>query len=155
MYIKILENGTQQSYSIEQLKLDNPNVSFPETIKMSTLEEYGVYPCKISEKPIADERTHIVKLKSYAIKINGIYVYEYDITEKSIDEISAYDAFISQEVRTKRNILLLESDWVVTKSTELGTPIPAEWIDYRRELRDIPAQFDFPYNIIWPIVPNS
>lgn len=153
MYIKILENGIQKSYSIEQLKLDNPNVSFPETIKISTLEEYSVYPCEISEKPIINERTHIVKLKKYATKINGTYVYEYDITEKSIEEINAYDSFVSQEVRNKRNKLLQETDWVVTKSTELSTPIPNEWIYYRQELRNIPEQVSFPYHIIWPIKP--
>ena len=41
-------------------------------------------------------------------------------------------------LREERDFRLAETDWVVTKSTETGEPIPAEWSTYRQALRDLP-----------------
>ena len=61
----------------------------------------------------------------------------------------------TESVRNQRNRLLTETDWVVVKHNELGTPIPQEWLDYRQELRDITAQSGFPDNVEWPTVPSN
>jgi|TARA_R110000787_G_scaffold128930_1_gene240686 hypothetical protein len=42
-------------------------------------------------------------------------------------------------LRVKRNILLNETDWVVTKASETNTSISADWKTYRQELRDLPS----------------
>lgn len=69
------------------------------------------------------------------------------------------DADLSQRVRQKRDDLLAQSDWVVTKAVEqnasdgLGIQVPMAWIDYRQALRDIPAQADFPHTVKWPQEP--
>lgn len=55
--------------------------------------------------------------------------------------------------KNKRDALLAETDWVVTKALETGNPVPQVWIDYRQALRDITAQPDFPNNIVWPEKP--
>ena len=34
---------------------------------------------------------------------------------------------------------LQDTDWIVVKYTELGTPLPAEWATWRQDLRDWPA----------------
>jgi len=60
-----------------------------------------------------------------------------------------------KEVRELRNRLLTETDWVVVKHNELGTPIPQEWLDYRQALRDITEQTGFPEEIEWPQEPES
>lgn len=59
----------------------------------------------------------------------------------------------SERVRSNRNALLAESDWVVIYHTEKGTNIPLEWELYRQNLRDITAQEGFPYSITWPAKP--
>jgi hypothetical protein len=56
------------------------------------------------------------------------------------------------EVRLERNQLLRSSDWIVTRATERGEPVPAEWVAYRQALRDITGQPD-PLAIIWPTAP--
>ena len=58
-------------------------------------------------------------------------------------------------VRYDRNQLLTDTDWIVVKHNELGTPIPQEWLDYRQALRDITEQTGFPENIDWPQEPES
>lgn len=65
----------------------------------------------------------------------------------TVDEIAA-------EVRAKRDRLLFESDWVVTRSVETGDPVPSAWLAYRQALRDIPEQEGFPQTINWPTAPE-
>lgn len=59
----------------------------------------------------------------------------------------------STNVRAKRDRLLANSDWVVTKNLEQGTPIPLDWLNYRQSLRDITEQEGFPYSVVWPTSP--
>ena len=61
----------------------------------------------------------------------------------------------SESARNQRNRLLTETDWVVVKHNELGTPIPQEWLDYRQALRDITEQNGFPDNVEWPTAPSN
>tara|TARA_B100001094_G_C17982827_1_gene696088 strand:+ start:390 stop:824 length:435 start_codon:yes stop_codon:yes gene_type:complete len=42
-------------------------------------------------------------------------------------------------LRTERNTLLRDTDWVVTKAIETGTSVPTNWKTYRQALRDLPA----------------
>ena len=58
------------------------------------------------------------------------------------------------DIRSKRNRLLTESDWVVVKAkeTHANASIPSDWVDYRTELRDITKQSD-PDDITWPTKP--
>lgn len=62
---------------------------------------------------------------------------------------------LAEKARVKRNSLLAQSDFVVILSYESGEPIPAEWSDYRKLLRDIPEQLEFPLNVVWPTKPNQ
>lgn len=53
-------------------------------------------------------------------------------------------------VRSDRKARLAECDW-----TQLAdAPVDgAAWAVYRQELRDIPSQAGFPWNVIWPVEP--
>lgn len=57
-------------------------------------------------------------------------------------------------VQYKRNTLLSESDWIVTRAMDVGTPVPEDWRVYRQALRDITLQPDI-FNIIWPTAPQG
>lgn len=48
----------------------------------------------------------------------------------------------------------LADRWVVTKSYEINTAMPQEWLNYRQALRDIPQQTGFPDNVVWPTAPQ-
>lgn len=65
-----------------------------------------------------------------------------DRPEPTADELLA-------AARRKRDALLAASDWVVTRAVETGTPIPAEWVEYRQALRNI-TEYD---EIVWPVAP--
>ena len=57
-----------------------------------------------------------------------------------------------KRVRSQRDNLLSQSDWVVIKAKETGGTISSAWKSYRQDLRDIPSQSD-PDNITWPTKP--
>jgi hypothetical protein len=59
----------------------------------------------------------------------------------------------AKAVKDKRTELLTDSDWVVIKALDQGTPIPQDWQTYRQTLRDITLQPEFPYNVVWPVKP--
>ena len=58
------------------------------------------------------------------------------------------------DLRTKRNQLLAETDWEIVKHKELGTNIPAALKSYRAALRDLPANTSDPANPTWPVKPS-
>ena len=59
-----------------------------------------------------------------------------------------------KRVRARRDRLLNETDWRVTKAIETGQPINQEWAAYRQNLREVTLQAD-PFNIEWPIPPTT
>tara|TARA_R110000868_G_scaffold89889_2_gene249905 strand:+ start:731 stop:1192 length:462 start_codon:yes stop_codon:yes gene_type:complete len=58
----------------------------------------------------------------------------------------------SQVIAT-RDMLLDESDWIVVRAVDQGTPIPTDWQTYRQALRDITNQSGYPTNVVWPVAP--
>lgn len=50
MYIKVT-NGVPESYTIRQLRLDNPNVSFPKDMPESVLADFDVFPLLSAPQP--------------------------------------------------------------------------------------------------------
>lgn len=58
------------------------------------------------------------------------------------------------KIREKRTKLLAESDWIVTKSSEQGVPVPEAWATYRQALRDITKDYTAGKVIDWPVIPS-
>ena len=58
-----------------------------------------------------------------------------------------------RNIRSRRDGLLQETDWIVAKSYETISPVPTEWASYRQALRDITGQAGFPYSVEWPTKP--
>ena len=57
-------------------------------------------------------------------------------------------------IRSQRDDLLTQSDWIVVVSYERNEPVNSEWASYRQALRDIPTQQGFPHEVIWPNKPE-
>lgn len=56
--------------------------------------------------------------------------------------------------RAKRDDLLNQTDWIVTRAFERGQAVPAPWVTFRQALRDVTSQPGFPGTIDWPVEPN-
>jgi hypothetical protein len=65
------------------------------------------------------------------------------------------DAQPLKELRTKRNTLLAQTDYVATIDYPHATPEKKqEWLDYRQALRDLPSTTEDPANPVWPVPPE-
>jgi len=73
---------------------------------------------------------------------------------ESYAEVAIYED-MSDDVRSKRDQLLQDCDWIVIKYKELGKTVPKAWKEYRQALRDITTQDQFPYLIEWPEEPKE
>jgi len=60
------------------------------------------------------------------------------------------DAEQAARVRADRNARLSASDWTQLADAPVDA---AAWAAYRQELRDVPIQVGFPWEVQWPVVP--
>ena len=58
-----------------------------------------------------------------------------------------------KDIRSQRDALLSDTDWVVVKAKETGGNVSSAWKKYRQDLRDVPTQSD-PDKITWPTKPS-
>jgi hypothetical protein len=49
---------------------------------------------------------------------------------------------------------LKDSDWTMLPDVPMTKAQKALWVEYRRELREIRSQTEFPTNIYWPVTPE-
>ena len=80
-----------------------------------------------------------------------------DAEEKAWEDAKPSKAF--KALRIKRDRLLAETDWVVTKAVEAGEDVASNMVAYRKALRDLPATLDnssvlsFNFESGWPTKP--
>jgi hypothetical protein len=66
-------------------------------------------------------------------------------------EVDAMTAAKAAEVRAERNAKLAASDW--TQLMDFPGQNRAAWVQYRKDLRDLPQQAGFPWEVVWPTQP--
>jgi len=59
------------------------------------------------------------------------------------------------DVSKNRQRLLYATDWTQIPNGPLTTAQQQAWATYRQELRDIPSQSGYPFNVIWPTPPQG
>ncbi len=57
-------------------------------------------------------------------------------------------------IRTRRDLLISETDWTQVPDCPLSDEKKAEFAAYRQALRDIPQNFDDPDAVVWPEKPT-
>lgn len=142
MFIK-LTNGVPETYTIGQLRKDNPNVSFPKDIPLETLASYNVYPLTVADRPIYNNLIENAVLNT-PTEINGAWIQNYSVVQKSQEDAE-------RNIREQRNFLLSESDWTQVADAPVNQ---LTWANYRQALRDITTQEGFPFNVTFPAKPE-
>lgn len=59
------------------------------------------------------------------------------------------------QIRQERNAKLAECDWTQLSDTPLNPEAKAAWAFYRENLRMVPEQPGFPWNVQWPPQPGA
>ena len=143
MFAKIVQNSVESfPYTMRDLRRDNPNTSFPATLPDEELENFNVFRVTVTPTPENDPKTH--RLEHSCELVDGVWT---QVWTKHQRELSSAE----KNIREYRNDLLAKSDW--TQLTD--SSVSAVWTDYRQELRDVPQQEGFPYEVAWPEKPVS
>lgn len=58
-------------------------------------------------------------------------------------------------ITNRRKKILYESDWTQIPNNPLTSEQQTAWATYRQELRDIPSQSGYPFNVVWPTPPQG
>ncbi len=145
-YLKLID-GFASAYPLSQLRADNPQISFPSEIPNDILSQYSVYPYYIGEVLNYNPDIEVLLEGGFEKDLNDLWHKPYLVKRLSLEDAS-------NNIRTRRNSLLSDSDWLVTKYMEIANTIPEVWSVYRQGLRDITSQTGFPYDIYWPIKPE-
>ena len=145
LLIKVVNDEPQGNpMTWDNVKEIHPNLTEANYKKLG----YG----KFTRKPKPnDTPTHTYESAGYSMDGYGNVVETFSAIERETpDEVMA-----AGQVRMRRNALLAQTDWVVTKASETGVAISTEMATYRESLRDITAHTNFPFleEADWPTKP--
>jgi hypothetical protein len=82
-------------------------------------------------------------------KPDGAASFDFDTKQWVLDYATQGKLIVN-----KRDKLLYESDWTQIPNGPLTTQQQQEWAVYRQQLRDITSQSGYPYNVVWPTIPE-
>ena len=152
MYVKT-NNGAVEHYpySVERLRSDNPNVSFPKEPNNELLSEWGVFPVTYQNQPEYNRLTQRVDHALEPELVDGKWVLRREVVDLSPEQQEAVDEGAAKSVRNKRDSLLKETDWYGLTDVTM----PTEMAVYRQALRDITSHANFPHITAedWPVAP--
>ena len=109
----------------------------------------GLSLIEINEYVIQDSFVENSIVVAMPPKPNGCYVFNYATKQWDQD----FDKQ-TNEIKNQRDQLLSQSDWTQIPNNPLTIAKQQEWASYRQQLRDIPSQSGYPFNVIWPVQPQ-
>ena len=156
--------------TVSQFKASQPNTSFPKQITTEILDSYGYDPV-LNGAAATISAPYGVSTRSGVEEISGQWFTKFiagpvftDTTDDegkvttAAENEAAYkaniDAQAAASVRTERDKLMHETDWIIVKAKETSTNVPAAIKTYRQELRDLPSASGFPHTMTWPTKPS-
>jgi hypothetical protein len=90
------------------------------------------------------------KLSTCEPYIEDNQVFTVEVLPKTEDDLAADTLQLANDIRAKRNQLLVESDWTQIPDVPLDKEA---WGLYRQALRDVTLQDGFPHDVIFPDKP--
>jgi len=151
MYAKV--NGqqvVQYPYSLNLLKIEHPNTSFPSDMTEEDLASFGVVRVVVTGKPVHDAVTQGVREITPELTVKGTWEQRWEVYSLPHEATEAKLAELAKAVRSTRNQKLKDSDWTQVADAPVDKTV---WATYRQELRDVTAQPGFPTSVTWPTEP--
>ena len=118
-------------------------------LTLEVMEAIGVDP--VLEGPQAQPTRYQVAYRDGVEQISGQWYTKYSVADMDDAAKAATDATQAKSVRDQRNTKLSESDWTQVADAPVDK---AAWATYRQELRDISKQAGFPWDAVWPTIPQ-
>lgn len=111
--------------------------------------EPGVYhiPANSTETEVPEAKDKFVRVFK-----DGVWSYEPDSTLKVEEPLT--EEQMARNIRVERYMRLQVCDWTQLPDSPLDVKKQTEWAKYRKELRDITKQKNFPNEVKWPEEPK-
>lgn len=153
----LVENGQIKiyPYTPEQLRQDNPNVSFPVEMTNKALAAWGVFPVLVLSPPAADHTQNRVEGVP-VMDASGRWAQSWQVVPASEEQVQVRTQDKAQEVRAERDARIAAQAWRyerIARQTRMGVPVTDDIavLDvYMQSLADVPQQPGFPWNVSWP-----
>ena len=152
MYLKVSGSTITYPYSVQNLKNENPSISFPTIITDSLLESFNIYKVEVKSSGYDNDDSKDVTEVTPTLS-GSIYIQTYTISDADTETINKRREIKWSEVRSGRDSLLSESDWTQFNDSPISGSTLTDWQTYRQSLRDITNQ-STPYDITWPNRPS-
>lgn len=135
MYI-LAPNNIQQKYpySPEQLRLDNPGTSFPDTPTAELLASWSVFPVEQIPTPEYDASIKRV-IESDPVLKDGKWTQTWTVLDLTAEEIAQMQAAKVQEVQLQRQYAYQQEADPLFFKAQRGEASMQEWLDKVNEIR--------------------
>lgn len=145
-----VEDGVVKE-SNRPLPISWANISNFNLLDDETLKQYGWFPYRFV--PAQFQIDEVVDSSYFSVGENEVVEYQ---TKRKITNDDMWEQIENAwgNIRSRRNIELVESDWTQVMDSPLTEIEKGLWRLYRQSLRDITLQPD-PFNIIWPVKPGT
>lgn len=151
MFAKIQDGiVVKYPYTFDDLKFDNPNVSFGQSLSQEVLDAYGLVTVGYEAAPSFDARTHKIEVSTTPVLVDGTWIATKTVVAKTQQQLDSELAAQSKSIRAQRDQKLAETDWRYRRDQTTTQ----EWDDYCQALRDVPSQSGFPWDVQWPNPPQ-
>ena len=131
MFIK-LTNGIPETYTIGQLRRDNPQTSFPKDVPAETLAAYDVYPVRRVPAPSYNELTQLIRVVD-PVQIDGEWTQQWETLDLPVDQQI-------ENLKVARAAAYREEADPLFFKWQAGEATKEEWLAKRAEIRE-----RFPY----------
>lgn len=150
MYARV-ENNNVLEYPLTQAQIKKrfPYTSF--TIPFFPPNEY--VDVINTAPPQIDYTKNLVE--DTPVNTDQTWFQVWSVVDATPEEISQRTESKANEIRDERNNRLAKCDWTQFTDSPLSPADKLAWGTYREELRQVPQQPGFPWDITWPAEPST
>lgn len=141
--------ATGEVVSQGEFRSRNKQTSFPKIWSVELVEELGLDP--VFETPAPTTTRYQTAFKDGVEQVAGKWVWKWSISEMDDEAKAALNAQQATAVRSSRDAKLAATDWTQVADAPVDQ---AAWAAYRQELRALPEQAGFPWEVTWPTQPE-
>lgn len=152
LYVKTDPDGSAIMFSPTDLRLANPQTSFPQVLTDECLAEWDVYPCQPTEPPATDYTQNLAM--GEPVLVDGVWTQTWVVTPASPEEIAECEAEMRSANKQQASTLLTETDYTDLPNTANKILNLPAILAYREALRLIALNPPLTVDQ-WPVKPKT
>jgi hypothetical protein len=135
MYAMIINGNVEKyTYSVSQLRKENPQTSFPDSLTDELLKSYNVFPVLPVDRPAYDSAMHRIE-EGIPVLVDGVWTQAWNVIALTDEELAQQQAEHAAQVEAQRaEAYRTESDPLFFKS-QRGEATHQEWLDKVAEIK--------------------